>query len=259
VADAPAVRTEVHGQVGEIVLDRPPLNLVTVAVLAELHAAVQQVQAAPDLRAVVVSQGSARAFCAGSDMREFAEVREDALERKIRPEHEVLSALAALPVPTVCALDGAALGGGLELALACDLRVASAPTVLGLPECRVGGLAGSGAQRLARLVGPGRAKELLFTGDTVGAEEALRIGLVNRVVPAGQAREAALDLAQQIARRAPHSVRAAKRLVEAALDLPLADSLALGVEAQQRTFATQDLLEGAAAFAARREPVFSGA
>ena len=255
----PVVHTSVLGDVVEIVLDRPPLNLVTVAVLADLHAAVQQVAASPGVRAVVVSQGTARAFCAGSDMREFADVRTDALVRKIRPEHEVLTALAALPAPTVCAIDGPALGGGLELALACDLRVASASAVLGLPESRVGGLASSGAQRLALLIGPGRAKELLFTGDSLRADEALRIGLVNRVVPDGQARQAALALAQEIAQRAPHSVQSSKRLVQAALDLPLEDSLALGVQAQQRTFATQDLLEGAAAFAERRRPSFTGA
>jgi len=244
--------------VAEIGLSNGLLNLVTHALLQALDRALAEVSAHADVRCVILHGGDARAFCAGSDVREFADLRDDASERKILFEDMVLRRLAALPMPTIAAIDGPALGGGLELALACDLRVARAGVPLGLTECRLGGLAGSGALRLARLVGPARAKELLFTGETLADATALEWGLVNRLVRDGSALGTARVLAATIASRGPLSNRLAKTLVEDALDLPLAAGLSASTVAQQAIFDSRDLHEGVAAFLAKRPPRFEG-
>ena len=248
----------VDGAIAEIGLAGGPLNLVDKALLRGLNAALREVTYAPDIRCLILHGGSARAFCAGSDIREFAQLRHDASEHKILFEDMVLRQLARLPMPTIAAIDGPALGGGFELALACDLRVCTKDVVVGLTESRLGGLAGNGSIRLTRLVGPSRAKELLFTGDTISAEQALAWGLVNRVVEAGSALEGARALARVIASRGPVSNRLAKKLVDAAQDEALDAALSQSTVAQQAIFDSDDLHEGVAAFLAKRPPVFEG-
>jgi enoyl-CoA hydratase/carnithine racemase len=228
--------------------------------LADLNAALAELAAEAedgDIRCLVVHGGASRAFCAGSDIREFAGLARDASERKILPEDMLLRRLAGLPMPTIAAIDGPALGGGLELALACDLRIARAGVPLGFTESRLGGLAGSGAVRAARLIGPARTKQLLFTGDTIATDIALAWGLVNEVV-AGSALTAARDWAARIARRGPLSNRLAKALVDAALDEPIAAALSAATVAQQRIFDSGDLHRGVDAFFAKRDPEFDG-
>ena len=247
-----------EGKVAEIALDRPPLNLVDRALLRGLNRALDAVLSGPDVRAVIVHGGSGRVFCAGSDVKEFEHLRHDASEQKILFEDMVLRRLATLPLPTIAAIDGAALGGGFELALACDLRVCKAGVRVGLTESRLGGLAGNGSVRLARLVGPSRAKELLYTADAITAEQALAWGLVNRVAEDGTALQHARELAGSIASRGPVSNRLAKRLVDAALDLPLDAALSLSTAAQQEIFDSADLYEGVASFMTKRPPEFSG-
>jgi len=162
-------------------------------------------------------------------------------------------------MPTIAAIEGNALGGGLELALCCDIRVASETSRLGLPEVRLAVTPGAGGtQRLPRVVGAARAKELILTGRVLTADEAERIGLVSRVVPAGQARAAADEIATEIAARGPVAVREAKRLVDLATDTDLATGLAAELDASDRVFATDDMLEGAEAFFAKREPQYRG-
>ena len=245
------------GTVAELALSNGPLNLVTSAMLQALNTTLAELEASVDIRCVIVHGGAARAFCAGSDMKEFAGLRENASERKILVEDMVLRRLARLPMPTIAAMDGPALGGGLELALACDLRIVRRGVTLGLPESRIGGLAGSGAVRVARLVGPARAKEMLFTGRTVADDEALAWGLVNEVAQ-GSALERARELAATIAARGPLSNRLGKKLVDDSLDLPLDAALSLSTVAQQEIFDSDDLHEGAAAFLGKREPEFKG-
>lgn len=258
-ADArPAVALRLDGGVAEIALDGGPLNLVNAQMLRALVRALADAAARPDVRCLILHGGTARAFCAGSDIHELEHLRGDASERKILFEDMTLRRLARMPMPTIAALDGAALGGGLELALACDLRVCSSRVVLGLTECRLGGLAGNGAVRLARLVGPSRAKELLYTGATIGAEQALAWGLVNRVVADRSALAAARELAAAIASRGPLSNRLAKKLVDAAHDVALDAALTMSTVAQQEIFDSDDLHEGAAAFFAKRPPAFTG-
>lgn len=244
--------------VAEIALCGGPLNLVTRALLRDLNRVVERVSATEDVRCAILHGGSARAFCAGSDIREFAHLRHDASENKILFEDMVLRNLARLPVPTIAAIDGPALGGGLELALACDLRVIRRGVTLGLTESGLGGLAGSGAIRLARLVGPSRAKELLYTGQTISAEQALGWGIVNRIAESGSALDTARDLAATIIQRGPVSNRLAKSLVDAAQDGPLDAALSMSTVAQQRIFDSADLQEGMSAFFGKRPPKFQG-
>jgi enoyl-CoA hydratase/carnithine racemase len=204
-ADGSASRAvlTIDGPIAEIALDGGPLNLVNAQLLRSLASALSDVAAATAIRCVILHGGAARAFCAGSDIHELATLHEDASERKILFEDMVLRRLARLPMPTIAAIDGPAIGGGFELALACDLRIARRGAKIGLSESRLGGLAGNGAVRLTRLIGPARAKELLYTGDTLAAEQALAWGAINasprtarRSTPRGR-----------LPRPSPHAVR----------------------------------------------------
>ena len=162
-------------------------------------------------------------------------------------------------MPTIAAIEGNALGGGLELALCCDLRVASEHARLGLPEVRLAVSPGAGGtQRLPRIVGLARAKELILTGRVLTATEAERIGLVHEVVPAGQALARATAIGEEIALRGPIAVREAKRLIDQATDLDLDAGLAAELDASDRVFATDDMLEGAASFFGKRDPEYHG-
>ena len=254
----PPVSVLFDGAIAEIAIDNGPINLVTRDMLRALNRTLIDVAGRAEIRCLIVHGGQARAFCAGSDIKEFAHLRQDASENKILFEDMVLRRLARMPMPTIAAIDGPALGGGLELALACDLRVSRQGIALGLTESRLGGLAGNGSLRLTRLVGPARAKEMLFTGETVSSEQALAWGLVNRVVSEGTALEGARELARTIAARGPVSNRLAKELVDAAQDVPLDAGLSMSTTAQQAIFDSSDLHEGVAAFFAKRAPEFKG-
>lgn len=255
---AAPVSVAFDGAVVEIGLANGPLNLVDKVLLRALNDALTQIAARDGVRCVILHGGAARAFCAGSDIKEFAPLRSDASEHKILFEDMVLRRLARLPMPTIAAIDGPALGGGLELALACDLRVLRQGVAVGLTESQLGGLAGSGALRLTRIVGPARAKQMLFSGETVADEVALAWGLVNQVVREGSALAAAREMARTIAARGPLSNRLAKQLVDAAQDLPLDAGLSMSTIAQQQIFDSRDLHEGVAAFFAKRPPEFEG-
>lgn len=246
-------------RVSTIELDDPPLNLVTRAMMERLEEALAQLAADREVRAVVVTGAGDRAFCAGSDVKEFEELAGRVAEGKLLYEKHVYRMLAELPVPTIAAIEGDALGGGLELALCCDLRVASQRARLGMPEVRLGVIPGSGGtQRLPAVIGPARAKELILVGDLIDAEHAERIGLVNRVVAPGEARAAAHELADRIAQRGPVAVREAKVLIERARDRDIDAGLAAELDASERVFASADMREGARAFFAKRPPDFSG-
>ena len=247
------------GPVAHLELVNPPLNLVTRELTEQLRDALGRLRVADEVRAVVVTGRGDRAFCAGSHIGEFEGLRGRVAEGKLLLEKLVYRQLAQLPMPTIAAIEGDALGGGLELALCCDLRVASSRARLGMPEVRLAVLPGSGGtQRLPRLVGPARAKELILTGRIINSDEAERIGLVNQVVPAGEARKAATALAEEIAARGPLAVREAKRLIDAALDLDLDAGLAAELDASERIFASEDMVEGANAFLQKRDPEYRG-
>jgi enoyl-CoA hydratase/carnithine racemase len=249
------------GRVAHLELVNSPLNLLTGELLEQLDAAlVTLANAAPgDVRAVVVTGRGDRAFSVGSIVRDFEHHRGPGGRARFELEAQVAQRLAALPMPTIAAIEGSALGGGLEIALCCDLRVAAEPALLGLPEVRLAVTPSTGGtQRLPRIVGTARARELLLTGRVIPASEAERIGLVNEVVPAGMAVARAREIGEEIAQRGPLAVREVKALIDAALDRDLADGHAAEVEASVRIFATDDLREGATAFLEKREPDYHG-
>lgn len=249
------------GVVAHLTLNNPPMNLISEDLLAELDSALATLEAAAptDVRVVVVTGSGDRAFSAGSDVKGFESHRGAAGRPHFTREEAVTKRLADLPMPTIAAIEANALGGGLELALACDIRVASERASLGLPEVRLAVTPGAGGtQRLPRAVGVARAKELTLTGRIVDAREAERIGLVSRVVPAGQALAAATEIAAEIAARGPIAVREVKRLIDRSVDLDIEAGIAAEIDASERVFNTADMLEGARAFFERRPPEYRG-
>jgi enoyl-CoA hydratase len=254
----PLVSVAFNGMIAEVAINNGPINLVTREMLRAFNGVLTELAPSTAIRCLILHGGDARAFCAGSDIKELAHLRKDASEHKILFEDMVLRRLARMPMPTIAAIDGPALGGGLELALACDLRVSRRGVVMGLTESHLGGLAGNGSLRLTRLIGPARAKQMLFTGETISDDLALAWGLVNRVVSDGSALDGARELAATIVSRGPVSNRLAKKLVDAAQDLPLDAGLSMSTAAQQEIFDSSDLLEGVSAFFAKRQPEFKG-
>jgi enoyl-CoA hydratase len=247
-----------RGPVTTIRLQNPPLNLVTVELTRALDSALADIEADPDVRCVIVTGTGERAFCAGSDVKEFESLRGRVGEGKLLLEKAIYRRLAKLPMPTIAAIQADALGGGLELALCCDLRVVDERAKLGLPEVRLGVMPGSGGtQRLPRIVGSARAKEMILLGELIDADQAAGIGLVNRVAPAGDAIEIARAMAETIASRGPVAVREAKRAIDIAGDTPLDQGFAAEMDASERVFATEDMLEGARAFFEKRPPEFT--
>jgi enoyl-CoA hydratase/carnithine racemase len=247
------------GPITTIRLENPPLNLVTVELSRTLDRALADIEEDRDVRCVVVTGTGDRAFCAGSDVKEFEFLKGRVGEGKLLLEKAVYRRLARLPVPTIAAIQADALGGGLELALCCDLRVADERSKLGLPEVRLGVMPGSGGtQRLPRVVGIARAKELILMGEIISASEAAEMGLVNRIALAGQSLEMALSMAETIAARGPLAVREAKQALDMAGDMTLDEGLARELDASERIFSSEDMVEGAQAFFEKREPRFTG-
>jgi enoyl-CoA hydratase/carnithine racemase len=249
------------GRVALLELDNPPLNILTGELLADLDEVIGRLEnvAAGDVRAVVVTGRGGRAFSVGSNVKEFESHRGPDGRARFELEARIAQRLAGLPMPTIAAIEGTALGGGLELALCCDLRVASEPSQLGMPEVRLAVTPSTGGtQRLPRIVGLARAKELLLTGRVISATEAERIGLVNEVVPPGRAVDRATEIGEEIAQRGPLAVREVKALADAALDRDLAAGHAAETEASVRIFATEDMLEGVNAFVGKRPAQYQG-
>jgi enoyl-CoA hydratase/carnithine racemase len=243
------VRLEVADGVGTLRIDRPKMNALSVAVQEEIRAAAAEASARSDIRAVVV-YGGERVFAAGADIAEMEEM-----------SHADMSAVAAIPKPTVSAITGYALGGGCELALCTDLRFCADDAQLGQPEIKLGIIPGAGGtQRLSRLVGPSRAKDLVFTGRFVPAAEALGIGLVNRVLPAADVYAEALAWAAQFSTGPALALRAAKEAVDAGLQADLATGLEIERAQFAALFATPDRSIGMRSFLAEGpgKAVFEG-
>ncbi|HVL86641.1 MAG TPA: enoyl-CoA hydratase-related protein [Candidatus Thermoplasmatota archaeon] len=254
------VRSRVEGATGILTLDHPPVNALSPSVLEELGRAFAALEANAELRAVVVAASGTNAFSAGADVHELAKLSPEDARSVVALGQRTFLALERSRFAVVAAVQALALGGGLELALACDLRVAGERARFAAPEVQLGLVpAWGGTQRLARLVGPGRAKEMILTGAWVNASEALRMGLVNKVVPDGDELRAALDVARLIgAKAAPLAVGAAKRAIREGLDGTLDEGLALEAEAVESLAASSDLREGLAAMLEKRPPKFTG-
>ncbi len=242
------VRLEVADGVGTIRLDRPKMNAISLQVQDELTAAAEEASGRDDVRAVVVWGGD-RVFAAGNDVKEMADMSYTDMVDRVEALQGAVTAVARIPKPVVAAVNGYALGGGCELALAADIRIAADNAHLGQPESLLGIIPGAGGtQRLARLVGPSTAKDLMYTGRFVAAEEALAIGLVDRVVPAADVYDAAVAWASQLTAGAPYALRAIKEAVDRGLEVDLETGLALERQLFSGVFATEDRTAGMQSF-----------
>ncbi|GAB3971407.1 enoyl-CoA hydratase-related protein [Plantactinospora veratri] len=252
------VRVDINEGIGTIRLDRPPMNALNTQVQEELRAAAGTVSADPDVRAVIV-YGGEKVFAAGADIKEMADMSYVDMAERAADLSSALGALARIPKPVVAAITGYALGGGCELALACDWRVVAEDAKLGQPEIKLGIIPGAGGtQRLARLVGPARAKDLIMSGRMVDAAEALRIGLADRVAPADRVYAEAVALVRPYLTGPAQALRAAKQAVDGGLEMDLGSGLAWESQLFAALFATDDRREGMAAFVEKRRPNFTG-
>ena len=244
------VRLEVSDGVGTIRLDRPKMNALDAAMQEEIRLAAVEATTRVDVRAVVI-YGGERVFAAGADIKEMAAMSYTDMVTHSQRLQDAFSAVAAIPKPTVAAITGYALGGGCELALCADIRIAATDAKLGQPEILLGIIPGAGGtQRLTRLVGPARAKDLIFTGRFVEADEALAMGLVNRCVPADQVYDEALAWAALFAEGPALALRAAKQTIDTGLEADLATGLEIERVQFAALFATADRTTGMESFVA---------
>ena len=242
-----------------IILNRPErLNAVNPKMIEELGKALDELELDPEIR-VVILRGSGRAFCAGADVTGFVGVTPVLAAIASRKFQELTLKMQFYTKPIIAAIHGFALGGGLEIALSADFRIATEDAMLGQPEIRLGIIPGAGAtQRLARIVGPAKAKEIIMTGDFIPASEAYRIGLVNKVVPAGRLDDEARAFALKLAELPPIALMAAKMAVDMGLEAGIWPGLALESQFFGLLFSTEDMVEGVRAFLEKRKPVFKG-
>jgi enoyl-CoA hydratase/carnithine racemase len=263
VASRSMVTLTRHGQGGhlvELALDRPEaMNAVSTQMARDLGAACAELGADPDVRVVLVSSTSERAFCVGADLKERNSLSDADLMMQRPVARAAYSGVLNLPVPTIAAVEGFALGGGLEIALSCDLIIAGSGAVLGLPEVTVGVIpGGGGTQLLTRRIGWSKAAGMIFTGRRMSAAEAAALGVVDTEVAAGTARDRGLELAGQIAANSPVGLRQAKRAMRLGADVDLATGLEVEDACWRATAFSGDRVEGVAAFNEKRLPEWPG-
>ena len=242
------VRLEVEEGVGTIRLDRPKMNALNAQVQEEIRSAAAEATERDDVKAVVV-WGGERVFAAGADIKEMADMSYTDMIKRSSGLTSAFTAVARIPKPVVAAINGYALGGGCELALCADIRIAAEDATLGQPEILLGIIPGAGGtQRLSRLVGPSRAKDIIFTGRFVKAEEALAIGMVDRLVPAAEVYETAVTWARQFANAATYAVRAAKEAIDRGIEVDLETGLEIERQQFAALFGTRDRSIGMESF-----------
>ncbi len=245
--------------VAVVTLNNPPMNLVTLELTRRLGRLMEELAADPQARVLVLAGTGERAFCAGSDIGEFPEMMASGavIDKKLALENETYGRIDDFPKPTIAALDGLAYGGGLEMAVCCDILVAAEDVRLALPEVKLGVFPGSGGTvRVTRRIGEGRAKEMMFLGDPIDARTALAWGLVNRVVPAGQALAGAIEIAKVLATRPNRALQLCKQAVDMAFDTDEDDAIARTLALSEQAFGTDDCREGVRAFFAKETPKF---
>lgn len=254
------VQFEVSDHVATLTLSRPEeMNAISSQVADELAGAFLEAGADDDVWVVVLAAAGDRSFCVGADLKERNRLDDAGWLRVRILMRGLFDSIRELPQPSIASVFGHALGGGFELALCCDLIVAAEDAVFGLPEVRVGIVpGGGGTQLLARKVGPSMAKQLIFTGQRLTAQDADRLGLVSRVVPKTELKAATMSLAREICESSPLAVREAKRAIDQGVDIPLDRGLDLEDLAWRRAVATEDRREGIAAFNEKRDPQWKG-
>ena len=249
---------EKEGPLALVTINRPEVrNALDMATWGELDRLVDELEKDAEIRLVIITGAGEKAFVAGADIRFL---RERSMLSTLRGETQrILSRWEAMDKVTIAAINGFALGGGCELALACDLRIASEKAVLGLPELNLAILpGGGGTQRLTRLVGTGKAKELILTGDLLHAPEALSVGLVNKVVPDAELMSGAREMARKILAKGPVAVKLAKAVINSGVNADLQTGLTIEKLAQTILFSTEDRMEGMNAFLEKRPPGYAG-
>jgi enoyl-CoA hydratase/carnithine racemase len=258
--DQQLVLEERQDQIVVLTLNRPEvMNSFNFGMLRALKERVEAIHFDPEVRVVIITGAGSRAFCAGADLKERATYTEQQVREFIFTIRSLFTFIEYLNKPVIGAINGIALGGGTELALACDLRIASTSASMGLTETRLAIIPGAGGtQRLPRLVGRGKAKELIFTGRKVDAQEALEIGMVNKICPADALLEECRKMAAMICETGPIAIQQAKYAINYGLETDLHSGLAIESNAYWVTIPTEDRLEGLAAFREKRKPVYKG-
>lgn len=244
----------------ELSLDRPGAkNAIGKDMLRDLQYNLETINSDLSAKVMMISSLVPKVFCAGADLKERRKMSPSEVQSFVNTLRSTFSLLEALHIPTIAVIEGAALGGGLEMALSCDLRICGEDAVMGLPETGLAIIPGAGGtQRLARLVGKSIAKEIIFTGRKIYGKDALSVGLVNYCMPPGCAYSKALEIAREINEKGPLAVRMAKRAINEGLDMDMDSALRLEEECYEQILNTKDRLEGLAAFAEKRKPKYTG-
>lgn len=253
------IQFEQQDYIGILSLNQPKaMNALNARLIEELTAAIEMIAEDDSVRVLIITGGE-KVFAAGGDIKAMLDCDPQGAKAYVAPIHKVFKMIEELPKPTIAAINGFALGGGVELALVCDLRIAADNSKFGFPEINLGIFpAAGGSQRLPRLIGLSRAKELMFTGDTIDAGQALQIGLVNQVVPAAEVMDAALKLATKLSKKSPLTMAVLKASLHSMLNSGQNTGLEMELEKLCFLFASHDQKEGMQAFVEKRKPEFTG-
>lgn len=253
------VLLEVKNSIGYITINRPEaLNALSSQVLTDLNDVLDQVEQSEEIRVVIVTGAGEKAFVAGADIKEMDVMSPIQAFEYMTFANNTFTRLSDLRQPTIAVLNGYALGGGMELALSTDIRIGFEKTVVGFPEVGLGIIPGfAGTQRMSRLIGTSRTKELIFTARTVKAQEAYELGILNKLVSAEELLTSAEEMAAAIMKNAPLAVEKAKHVIQVGSELPLKNAIRLETEAEALLFSTEDKVEGMRAFVEKRKPVFN--
>jgi Enoyl-CoA hydratase/carnithine racemase len=255
--DLETLELQVHDKTAVVVLNRPPVNALNRKLFEELHRLMDWIDHNRDVKAVVITGKGDRAFAAGADIGEMAGLDAGGMDQMNRISRAAFERVEHLTKPVIAAVNGSALGGGCELALCCDFRIASENAKFALPEINLGIIpGGGGTQRLPRLIGQAKAKELLYFGDLIGAEDARAIGLVNKVVPLEQLLDAALEWAHKLADKPAVAMRMLKAAVNRGAGMDFSSALSYEAACFGTVFATEDRAEGMRSFVEKRKPVY---